>query len=33
MQSHGKLDPPRRDMTEEDRLDVQKVWDRLAKIR
>jgi tetratricopeptide (TPR) repeat protein len=33
MQSHGKLDPPRRNMTEEDRLDVQKVWDRLAKLR
>jgi tetratricopeptide (TPR) repeat protein len=32
MQSHGKLDPPRRNMTEEDRLDVQKVWDRLAKL-
>jgi tetratricopeptide (TPR) repeat protein len=33
MQSHGTLDPPRRNMTPEDRADVQKVWDRLAKLR
>ena len=31
MLSHGKLDPPRKNITDEDRADVQKVWDRLAK--
>ena len=33
MQSHGRLEPPRHDMTEEDRRDVQNVWDRLATVR
>ena len=32
MDRHGKLEPPRKNMTDEDRLDVQKVWDRLAKM-
>jgi eukaryotic-like serine/threonine-protein kinase len=31
MERHGKLDPPRKNITDEDRADVQKVWDRLAK--
>ena len=31
MQRHGTLDPPRRNITDEDRADVQKVWDRLAQ--
>jgi eukaryotic-like serine/threonine-protein kinase len=32
MENHGRLDPARPDITDEDRADVQKVWDRLAKI-
>jgi eukaryotic-like serine/threonine-protein kinase len=32
MLRHGSLDPPRKNITDEDRDDVQKVWDRLARI-
>jgi hypothetical protein len=31
MERHGKLNPPRKDMTTEDRADVDAVWARLAQ--
>ena len=31
LEGHARLDPPRVGMTDKDRADVQKVWDRLAK--
>jgi hypothetical protein len=30
MERHGRLDPPRKNITDEDRSDVEKVWDRLS---
>jgi hypothetical protein len=32
MQRHGMLDPPRKNMTEEDRADVEAVWKRLRSL-
>lgn len=32
MEHHGKLDPPRKDITDDDRADVEKVWDRLLEL-
>ena len=31
MEAHGKLDPPRKDIAEEDRADIAAVWERLSQ--